>query len=204
MIVGIDVAKEKHYAFFGTAMGKTLLRRLVFDRGHFWVGGSEVRCSLTQGCKASIVIRKQGSRARTAREDFRKASCFQVAHCFGIPVFLDLPGQGKRTRVCGLMLTIVEQKKAALTDLCRRFRVRRLDLFGSATKGTFEQDSSDLDFLVVLEADSSGEYADNYLGLAEALEALFERKVDLVTERSIRNPYFRKVIDTTRKPLYEN
>jgi transposase len=31
LLVGIDVAKEKHYAFFGTAQGKTLLRRLVFE-----------------------------------------------------------------------------------------------------------------------------------------------------------------------------
>jgi transposase len=31
LVVGIDVAKDKHHAFFGTAMGKTLLRRLVFD-----------------------------------------------------------------------------------------------------------------------------------------------------------------------------
>ena len=31
LIVGIDVAKERHHAFFGTATGRTLLRRLIFD-----------------------------------------------------------------------------------------------------------------------------------------------------------------------------
>jgi hypothetical protein len=31
LIVGIDIAKEKHHAFFGTATGKTLFRRLIFD-----------------------------------------------------------------------------------------------------------------------------------------------------------------------------
>ena len=31
LLVGIDVAKDKHYAFFGTATGKTFLRRLVFE-----------------------------------------------------------------------------------------------------------------------------------------------------------------------------
>jgi len=31
LVVGIDIAKERHHAFFGTAMGKTLLRRLVVD-----------------------------------------------------------------------------------------------------------------------------------------------------------------------------
>jgi transposase len=34
LIVGIDIAKDRHYAFFGTAMGKTLLRRLVFSNDH--------------------------------------------------------------------------------------------------------------------------------------------------------------------------
>jgi transposase len=31
LVVGIDIAKERHYAFFGTPAGKTLLRRMIFD-----------------------------------------------------------------------------------------------------------------------------------------------------------------------------
>ena len=46
-------------------------------------------------------------------------------------------------------------------------------------------------------------YADRYLGLAEALAALLGRSVELVTERSIRNPYLRRAVDATRQPLYE-
>jgi transposase len=34
LIVGMDVAKDRHHAFFGTATGKTLLRRLVFNNDH--------------------------------------------------------------------------------------------------------------------------------------------------------------------------
>lgn len=102
------------------------------------------------------------------------------------------------------MIALIKERKTALARLCRRFNVRRLDLFGSAAAGHFHPESSDLDFLVTLEAPSSGEYADNYLGLASALEQLFQRRVDLVTERSIRNPYFRQVVNATRQAVYDD
>lgn len=101
------------------------------------------------------------------------------------------------------MIPLIEQHRADLSALCRRFNVRRLDIFGSATKETFSLERSDLDFIVTLEASSAGEYADNYFGLAHALEALFQRKVDLITEASIRNPFFHQTVEQTRKPLYE-
>ena len=101
------------------------------------------------------------------------------------------------------MIQIIEQHRAALAELCRRFSVKRLDLFGSAANGTFSAERSDLDFLVTLAAQSPGDYSDNYFGLAEALEKLFQRRVDLVTESSIRNPFFRQVIKESRQPVYE-
>jgi|SRR5438093_12673502 len=102
------------------------------------------------------------------------------------------------------MNTLVEKKRDALGQLCRRFKVRRLALFGSASKGNFNTESSDLDFLVTLEEQPPGEYAHCYLGLANALEQLFERRVDLVTEASIRNPYFRQAIEATQELVYED
>jgi predicted nucleotidyltransferase len=99
------------------------------------------------------------------------------------------------------MIPLIEQHKAGLVDLCRQFNVRRLDLFGSAARGAFRPESSDLDFLVTLEAGSAGEFADAYLDFANALEQLFQRRVDLVTERSIRNCYFQQAVDATRLPL---
>lgn len=92
----------------------------------------------------------------------------------------------------------------SLSNVCRRFRVERLYLFGSAAEGSFDSKRSDLDFLVSLEEQPSSEYAHNYLGLAEALEQLFGRRVDLVTERSIRNPYFRETIVATRQLVYDH
>jgi predicted nucleotidyltransferase len=101
------------------------------------------------------------------------------------------------------MIDLVQQNREAVARLCRQFRVRRLDVFGSAVSGSFDESRSDLDFLVTLEAGSHGEYADNYLGLADGLEALFHRRADLVTESAIRNPFFRQAIEQTRQPLYE-
>lgn len=76
-------------------------------------------------------------------------------------------------------------------------------LFGSAAQGNFQAESSDLDFLVRLDESQPAEYTENYFGLATELERLFGRPVDLVTERSVRNPYFRQVVEATRQLVYE-
>ena len=103
-----------------------------------------------------------------------------------------------------MMIALVLEKKSQLAELCQRFKVERLDLFGSATDGTFRTASSDLDFLVQFaDRQPTGIYADRYLDLADALEKLFQRPVDLVTEQSIRNPYFRRVVEASKQPVYE-
>ena len=102
------------------------------------------------------------------------------------------------------MIPVIEQHRAELARLCRRFKARRLAVFGSAVKGNFSSDRSDLDFLVTLDAAPPGEYAENYFGLAIGLEELFRRRVDLVTEQSIRNPYFREEVEETQELVYES
>jgi predicted nucleotidyltransferase len=89
---------------------------------------------------------------------------------------------------------------AEIVALCRRFRVRRLDLFGSAATGQAREDS-DLDFLVEFEPMAEG-YADAYFGLLEALQGMFGRPVDLVVISAIRNPYFRRSVENSREMLY--
>ena len=101
------------------------------------------------------------------------------------------------------MLPFLEQQRDAVRRLCQRYGVRRLDVFGSAVTGEFDASSSDLDFIVSFVERTTGTYADRYLNLAESLESLFGRKVDLVTEDSVRNPYFRETIERTRQPIYE-
>ncbi|MCL5279110.1 MAG: nucleotidyltransferase domain-containing protein [Planctomycetes bacterium] len=102
------------------------------------------------------------------------------------------------------MMAITEQQRTALVELCGRYRVKRLHVFGSAVLGHFDPRHSDLDFLVRFsDREPTGEYADRYLGFAEALEQLFGRLVDLVTEESIRNPFFRREVESTRQLVYE-
>ncbi len=102
----------------------------------------------------------------------------------------------------GRMDPAVQQKLSALRELCTRYGVRRLELFGSAATGGFDSGRSDLDFLVEFLPLKSGQYADAYWGLKEELEALFARDVDLVMDSAIVNPYFREELDRTRTALY--
>jgi len=101
------------------------------------------------------------------------------------------------------VIPLIEQNRNALVRLCRQFRVERLELFGSAAKGTFQPEASDVDFLVTFADAQPGTYADRYLGLLLALQELLQKEIDLVTERSIRNPYFRKAVDATRQLIYD-
>jgi len=100
------------------------------------------------------------------------------------------------------MESAVADRRRDIEALCRRFGVRRLDLFGSAAGGSFDPATSDFDFLVDLGDQPQGAYADAWFGLRESLEALLGRPVDLVTEGSITNPYLRASIERTRQPLY--
>src|SRR5690349_9072204 len=96
-----------------------------------------------------------------------------------------------------MVAAVIEQKKNVIAALCREYRVRALWVFGSAVTDAFDPDRSDIDMLVDL-----GEYDDmvhrRFFGLLQALEALFKRSVDLVTVRSLDNPYFREELEETR------
>ena len=96
----------------------------------------------------------------------------------------------------------IRRKVVEVELLCRRYRVRRLELFGSAAAGTDRIGESDLDFLVEFDPIPAGEYADHYFGLLEALEQLFGRPVDLVVAAAVKNPYFRQSIENTKTLVY--
>jgi predicted nucleotidyltransferase len=100
------------------------------------------------------------------------------------------------------MTALIEQHHSALSDLCRRHGVERLYLFGSAA-GERSERPGDLDFLVEMtDRQPTASYADRYLDFADELERLFGRRVDLVTDQSIRNPYFRREIEATRELVF--
>ncbi len=84
--------------------------------------------------------------------------------------------------------------------ICRRHRVARLDVFGSAARQA--QGAADLDLLVEFETLPADDYADTYFGLLADLEALFERPVDLVMASAVKNPFVRETIERSRIPLH--
>jgi predicted nucleotidyltransferase len=97
---------------------------------------------------------------------------------------------------------LIIRKRQALDGLCAEFRVRRLELFGSAAKAERDGESNDLDFLIEFEEMEPSDYAEAYFGLLQGLTALFDKPVDLVVLSAVSNPYFLRSIEPTRTLLY--
>lgn len=100
------------------------------------------------------------------------------------------------------MQAFIGTRRKEIIQLCRRFHVRRMDLFGSASQGAFDPSRSDVDLLVEFGPSEELRALDQYFGLKEALEELLDRPVDLVVSSAVTNPYIRKGIEATRQTLY--
>lgn len=96
----------------------------------------------------------------------------------------------------------INKNKKAIATLCETHGVQSLAVFGSMASGE-ANDDSDVDFLVTFGDIDISQYADNYYDLVVALETLLARKVDLITEKSITNPYLLKSINRNRVTVYE-
>ena len=93
--------------------------------------------------------------------------------------------------------------QAMIAALCREFGVARLEVFGSAaTTGEFDPKSSDFDFIASFTDQPGVSMGRRFLGFSDALEGLLLRKVDLMTDRPIANPYLRAAVDASRKTVY--
>lgn len=89
------------------------------------------------------------------------------------------------------------------TTLCQIHKVRYLYAFGSSTTDKFNSESSDIDLLVEIDDPDPIERGEKLLSLWDTFETFFHRKVDLLTDSSIRNPYLRKSIDSTKILIYD-
>jgi predicted nucleotidyltransferase len=97
----------------------------------------------------------------------------------------------------------IARHRDALIALCRRYDVARLEVFGSAARGNdFDPARSDADFLVTFKPESRWPPLEQFLGFAEALEALLGRPVDLVEPQGIKNPYILAGINRSREVVY--
>ena len=100
------------------------------------------------------------------------------------------------------MVNLLREQRPAIAELCRRFEVARLTLFGSAVTADFDPGHSDVDFLVEFDAGSPLSRFDAYFGLKEGLEGLLGYPVDLVALRALENPYFAETVRRTQEEIY--
>lgn len=100
------------------------------------------------------------------------------------------------------MITVIESNKEVLFELCRKFAVKRLEIFGSAASGRFEPSKSDIDFLVEFEIAPPAEHAARYFGLLAALQDAFPFNIDLVEIKAVKNPYFKNSVESTKVLIY--
>jgi uncharacterized protein len=102
------------------------------------------------------------------------------------------------------MFSSIENNKNEIINLCKSLDVDKMYIFGSATGANFRIDS-DLDFLISFSDKLSIEdYTDNFFELFYSLGSLFNRKIDLITENSLSNPYFIQSVNASKVLLYES
>ena len=101
------------------------------------------------------------------------------------------------------MHTFIQQHQPAIAELCRRYRVQRLEVFGSASRGTdFAPESSDGDFLVEFSPSAVGPTLKAFFGLQADLSQILGRAVELAESSSLRNPYIQASVNQSREVVY--
>jgi predicted nucleotidyltransferase len=99
------------------------------------------------------------------------------------------------------MHSIITNNADKIREACDRHHVQSLFAFGSVCTDKFN-DASDIDFLVAFKPLNPADYADNYFQIAELLERILLRPVDLITDKSLKNPYFIRSINQTKTLIY--
>jgi predicted nucleotidyltransferase len=101
-------------------------------------------------------------------------------------------------------MELLKEYKTDLEDVLQKnSAVKRFYLFGSILTPHFDTTTSDIDVLVETANIPPEEKGEQLISLWEDLENLFARKVDLLTENSLRNPYLTQEIKQTRKLIYD-
>ncbi len=99
------------------------------------------------------------------------------------------------------MNKILETHLPQIKTLCQEHHVKTLFAFGSVVSGEFNE-TSDIDLLVSFHPMDYGDYADNYFEIADKLEEVLKRPVDLLTEKSLKNPYFIQSVNNSKELIY--
>jgi predicted nucleotidyltransferase len=96
---------------------------------------------------------------------------------------------------------LIETYKNQIQRLCESHKVKTLYSFGSVNTTKFTQDS-DVDFVVDFKIEDPIEYTDNYFDLKFELEKIFNRQIDLLESKAIKNPFLKESIDKTKVLVY--
>lgn len=98
-------------------------------------------------------------------------------------------------------MKLINQNIESIKALCKSHKVKTLYVFGSVLTDAFD-DQSDVDLLVDFSDVALLSYADNYFDLKFSLESTLKRSVDLIEEKAIKNPYFRRSVEKNKKLIY--
>jgi predicted nucleotidyltransferase len=99
------------------------------------------------------------------------------------------------------MIDLISSNLQSISTLCQMYGVAKLEVFGSASTSGFDRERSDIDLIVTF-ADKSPGLARRFGDLAESLETLIGRRVDLVIDKPFKNPYFRSSVNRSRTTIY--
>ncbi|MFY8212902.1 MAG: nucleotidyltransferase family protein [Flavobacterium sp.] len=98
-------------------------------------------------------------------------------------------------------MNLISQHIDEINTLCKSHKVKSLYAFGSVLTDQFT-DQSDIDLIVDFSDIQLLDYSDNYFDLKFALEDTFNRSVDLIEDKAIKNPYFKKAIEKNKALIY--
>jgi predicted nucleotidyltransferase len=100
-------------------------------------------------------------------------------------------------------MNLINNNLPTILSLCKQHKVKSLYVFGSILTDRFN-DNSDVDLLVNFDTSNHEEwdYVSNFFDFQDSLETLFGRKVDLVEEKGLKNKFFIRNLDRTKKQIY--
>lgn len=101
------------------------------------------------------------------------------------------------------ILSTIKSKRKEFLAICQSHQVENLFAFGSSASDRFNPEISDIDLIVKIGIDNPIDRGEALLSFWDELEKFFDRKVDLLTEDSIKNPYLKKSIEATKKLIYD-
>lgn len=102
------------------------------------------------------------------------------------------------------MIELITEHKKKIMQLCQKHYVSQLFVFGSTAEGK-SRDDSDIDFLVYFKNDLPLlSYADNFFDFMYELEKTLGRKIDMVSGKALKNPYFIQEVEKTKRLVYDS